>query len=1761
MALQEKRNFKILIGKEFHYRTLYGYRNGGHRYIDTLGHDISAFKKVVNQKQKKDICKLDGKYFNNITQYKNTTTGSFSFFGFNGEYNEIMDKVNEYREILKFPNTSGLGFMSGVYGVKKPSTKEYPSLIDFDSISYVPEILSYKQAANKYQMTLSSLWKNRVTTFSGSALGNMLHKQETMYLNPYDYKFYSIKDNSLVATHAPEHYWSQINANDEGTNVSPFKYMKERKRALANFKYYGGRLMLSKYTENIEKRNVYFQGILPNCEILSAEPFIYDESNEDMIRLILQNCMSDFYDGNDDLVFTIANKQYKLDLENEAFINVESNTILDCIMVNNDKGQLDYIISFEEYKSKLRYLYKLDNTDEPIIQKVVDYFSNKRTDRDECLKEQYTTLDVRDSILSKYFRMLRYDGVINTSDGYMYNQCGTVENYKASKYGQSYTDYNVSAFPYWSYSSIDPNSSQFIPTRYELLSFLPNRIYNINVSYYTNSNGNSFDEYMNINALSNPTFRNGYAKTEWNVIYNNPTWQFRKIYSITKDPMVGDSEGADHSNIGEIKLIDDGEYIGERIFIYKDNSVSIQTQDTNKILDRVIEDKDVLFNIFNIVTNLNNIDRTELDRKLANNEPISAHLYMVDIDYKLASNNEIYDEFTIQPIFVIDGLYCTNKVYIQQFVRQLVKYYPTDEEIETLEDFNVDEQGRKYIIKDELSTKYDDGTYTAGDYEIGEIDNVKEYIKFRLNKRILKRYAKLRLYIQELKNTTDSFLIKYRDENNNIKVMLHKEDYLTFKQKTDDISINLVKCLPYVYLYNREHILLPFKASYYDPNGLFGFSSAGLLISGLVNIFSKKAAKKIREKLMQSGFGLLQRDGKLGEYDEKTHTFTANNPAYAEYYNSYNKKVNMYFRNLYSYYVKEYDALANPSYQDLEYKVDNVKKRKRLSKRFTDSKNPFYIQPPFKIEEKNEDDYTDYMKSTKANMFSVCLTSRFSFMIYLNRTFRKTKLLAKMGYIYLDYFYKQYNGEYNQWITVPLYPPDRIQYTEKLCKIRFMKSSYDIEVEGNKAMFYCVFSWNNNTLTFYNKPKKEKIVFDISTYCPKYKTWYFNDKSYNEFTKQQLGQFIKQNRYISFFDITDSDIAFKQTEDIVKNSSQYIPDDKYIKYADGYKYSVTNPFYNTSLVIKYNSNGQEYNKRIPFYWNKNDKEWIGFYTPNELDLGKYTFDDTLASTIKNNLIVQKRNVVEYLIKVFSSKTISELKDIYKKLYNKDIDITETIDDNIFDLNGLLDTFNTNNDIDMDIFNKEDNVSVLVKQNQYGLPTIASDIQLDIIQSKDSGNNRTTINGRTYEGPKGIVGGYNASNAVYKSGNYYLSDNYYFGYAKKHGGYMRKDLSSVCFLESMSLCDSWNNSALIDISFTDNINESKTKKEVALQIIGDWIQDDVLPSSKIISIDEFKHYFIENIKQSLKEVFSDYEIYQLGFINFLVSNNVSSSDTTPTIFIDNIYKQDFCFVKKQDIQNDIFDMHNVLLPVPIDAFKRMPYYCKKFIVEYYGVIESQCLQPMIYASEEANIKTVILQVSNAIIIFVIALIIIVFSLGEATPLAVALIIATIVLMTVAFIFQIASIVIPNNRLSKLFADISKGFSIASSVTGAMASFANLAQTGMTSLTTLQIASLCAQSTSLVVSIVNDNLQKKIAELENKKIDEYNQKVLEYNKEMDELEKFYEDNEFNFGYLEVKPLDIDFQENTMYDKRLGLDIETLDSTTSLYEMVDSYYDAIL
>lgn len=1754
MALQGKKNFKILIGKEFHYRNLYGYRNGSHRYIDTLGHDITAFKKINVRHKGKDICRLDGKNFLNITQNKNTTTGSFSLVGFSGNHNEIMDKVNEYGEILKFPSTSGLGFMSGVYGVKKPSTKEYPSLIDFDSISYVPEILSYKQAANKHNMTLSSLWKNRVTTFSGSALGNILHRQETMYLNPYDYKFYSIKDHSLVATHAPEHYWSQINANDEGTDVSPFKYIKERKRALANFKYYGGRLMLSKYNENIEKRNAYFQKILPDCEILSAEPFTYDESNENMIRLILQNCMSNFYDGNDDLVFTIANRQYKLDLENEAFIDVESNTTLDCIIVNNDKGQLDYIISFKEYKSKLRYLYKTDNTDEPIIQKVVDYFSNKRTDRNECLKEQYTTLDIRESSLSKYFKMLRYEGVIDTSDGYMYNQCGTVENYKTQKYGL-----------------IDPNDSEFIPVKYDLFTCLINRMYNVGYTYSVGkASPKKTNISININALSWPSTANEHAQNQWSVIYNDPTYQYRRIYH--REKVGGESTGAGiiYKTDGSIRLIDNGEYIGQRIFIYKDGSISIQTQDANKQLDRVIESKDVFINIFGAVTNLNNIDRTELDRKLVNNESISAHLYMADTDYKLASGNELYDEFVVQPIFVIDGLYCTNKVYIQQFVRQLVKHYPTDEESATLEDFNIDEKGRKYIIKDELSTKYDDGSSTAGDYQIAEIDKVKEYVKFRLNKRVLKRYAKLRLYIQQLKNTTDSFLIKYKDKDNKIKVMLHREDYLSFMKNTNDVSINLAKCLPYVYLYNREHILLPFKASYYDPMGLIGFSSVGLLISGLVNIFSKKAAQKIREALMQSGFGLLQREGSLGEYDEKTKTFKPNNPAYAEYYNSYDKKLNMYFRNLYSYYVKEYDALANPSYQDLEYKVDNVKKRKRLSKKFTDKNNPFYVQPPFKIEEKNEDSYTSYMQSTKANMFSMCLTSRFSFMIYLNRTFRKTKLLAKMGYIYLDYFYNQYSGEYNQWITIPLYPPDRIQYTEKLCKIRFMKSAYDTEKEGNKAMFYCVFSWNNNTLTFYNKPKKEKIVFDINIYCPKYKTWYFNDKSYNELGKQQLGQFIKENRYISFFDITDSDVAFKQTDDIVRNSSQYKPDDKYVKYPDGYKYSATNPFYGTSLVIKYKSNGQEYNKKIFFNWRKNDKEWVGFYSPHDLDLEKYTFDDSLASTIKNNLIVQKRNVVEYLVKIFTSKTISELKDIYKKLYNKDIDITETINDNIFDLNNLLDTFKTNNDVDMDIFNKEDNVNVFIRKNQYSLPTIATDEKIDIIYSNDTNTGGKYINGRYYMGPKGINKGYKKSDYVYKLGNDYVNTgvkertttNYYlFGYSKKQGGYMRKDLSSVCFLESMNLCENWNNSALIDISFTDATSESKSKKEIALQIIGDWILDDVLPASKIISVEEFKRYFISGIKQSLKEVFSDYEIYQIGFINFLVSNTTSSDDTTPTVFIDNIYKQDFCFVKKQDIQNDIFDMHNVLLPVPVDAFKRMPYYCKKFIVEYYGVMESQCLQPMIYASEEANIKNIILEVSNAIVIFVIALVIAIFSFGTATPLAVALIAVSIALMVVAFIFQIASIVVPNNTLSKLFADISKGFSIASSVVGTFASFANLSASGFKSLTTMQIANICIQATSLVVSIVDSALQIRLAERNNRKIDEYNQKVLEYNKEMDELEKFYEDNEFNFGYLEVKPLDIDYQENTMYDKHLGLDIETLDSTTSLYEMVDSYYDAVL
>ena len=1679
--LKSKLEFKIPFdtpkGKDswyFHKYNLYGVSLG--RIHQNITRD------VANDVDKDFIWDTRAnKVWRNITYSKNQGMNAW-FMLYASAGPNVGDAFQDYDKCLFLPIYQSIGYSSSISGIKRPIGAKYPALIDFDTTAYLSTLLAYKQRANKSNSLFSQTYKQHIIKSTSTILARYLTRQDKLYLNPLDFNFYDKDTHQKYTGYVPdEHIFRPFNSYDIT------KTKQQILREWNDFKYYGSNLMLPKFIPNETKKQEYLNSLVnENEELISVEELNYDKTNkDDLTRLVLQETLGEYYDFNDNLEFSIDNNTYRLDIHKEQFLDSEGN-VLPYIAKYSSNNNLESIISFKEYKSILKET--LTESDSSIKVKTI-----------EALQNNTTLPSIHNTSLT-----------IQKWNDYFYTELDKSNNLYLMCFGKI----NVSYYEWW---MKDESDSQF-SLQWKKMSYsksfneIENEYNKIpNSSQQGTSKSTPFTGYEASIVKVYETLNGNEVNLTKEISYN--------VYEYNNTGSEG-GVGTGYFQKGDTQTltisINRTKYVNETIYEYTDKTISLQ-QSSNKELKRTYSMYEVLFELFGVYTNIQNIDKSNADYN-------TTKTYLHELNY---TEGEVWDIVDIQPIFVISGVLSKDTTKLNTSELTYQKKILTDEEKDSLNEnqYLIDNEGNAYqidiigevynppieisqnSIDDEGNPKVETILMSKSSLPRANVSeqNIEEYIKFSLPKRQLKIYSKVSNYISKLKsNQITGYLVKYLDKTDNkTKIRLHNISAIEWQQNTCDLEYKIVKCLPLVPLWTQMVTLDAIQIKIFDlmnplswfPTSLFnnvnrmnnflGYQSFGYNISTHTLKNEKEANKLIQESYTQDSYPTLivnEPDVKdIKEYievmkkcrDTLKPLTSAKDLDYSKpiwlshrasnlkgFYQFYNKKINKYYKDLMNFNLKEWEQTLNGYWEDNEY---NVKMKKKLSKRFTNPNSIVYSESmfsrPYEID--SDDSYR-----SRGTSFGYHTAIRFNFAIFFNKHFRKTRLISIIGYKYLDYFYKQLNGQYGQWIEQILYPPDRIQFIEKRITIRFMKQQYDTSIEGNEASQYCVLNSVAGTFTFYNRLKKEKFVFDINTYCPKWRSLYFNGiNTYNY--GNQIKTLPAEDR-LGLYTITKNDIQTLNT--------RYRQTNVYFR----------SLYYNTPSII---------NKIKQNTWIRTTLDYTCFYTPHTNDLDKYKWTNEEIEDTLNNF--KQRNVYDYLFDKLKVKSSIELKDIYLNIFGKEVEVLPYSSPNIFNYNGIFDN--------LVLESPNEELFQISNEEQYSKVLDFSSIPYQQIPN------------------------------ISKSG--------------------------LALTQSYALNKEYNENQLVEtIIDTDTIKSA----QVAIKEIIYYLLDNELPLFKWITAKEFKEYFINySTDNKLASIFTSYEIYQLGFENFLVTNDTDRYELT--ILLEQIQSINSNLISKLDTKEGIIEFNSVWLPMPVDVFKRLPVYSKNlcstlfFNMEIYNV----SVLPSVNTKEaEALLTYQSMQIVTAIIIAIVSLCVSIF-FPPSGGAGIAFLVISIVgatLTIIAMVIQLVALFLPAN-ISKKLSMASQILSYIGAVFSMIGSFGNIG-----SLTTTQIANIALMSINLAISIgtkvtnaIYDNKMLK----ENKR---YNEKVDEYNKEIEATYEFIKENEFegNVDLLnQYNPINIRAKEISLFDDNYDalVEVSIEQSLNLLYTDLNSYYDVRL
>lgn len=515
MAIQDHTSFKIQYDaptkiKWYSSRSFYGIGLSDEFHMNVLLEQGTWGPANFNPK--------GGPQFRNITQNKDTGYLSFSLAGSGAQTSKGANRLSQHTKALKFPDIINTGY-DGTLGVKFPRYTEYPAFIDFDTIGYIQTLYSYKQFAKKTSNTFSSCFKVELlqtAQFAAPALA----RKDKIYLNPNNFYFYNVADNSLNRTHAPEHHWKP--------RVDWYKDMtddKAERRAINDFKYYGTNLYTEEYIDNPEKKDKYIKKIIgEDNELLSFEPLTADLTKDTVKRYILENVFPDHY-NHEDLTITVNGVKYDLDLIERSFTKVGSDKSQKNIIEYEEKNgavtkNIKQVITFEDYSNTLSA--SVLDSDYDIIQQTIESLNSyiqvntpkvpagdTSTDTGDtsepvdltkikdvskiglgtALTQLGMYLEIEPRRWTNYFRYLKYDGLIYKED---------LNNNNIRIYPQYRSSFNggAEAVPYYVrglvYEDNVPADSDYIyydqcyQIKYNILTFLPKRTWHIHGTFQNN---------------------------------------------------------------------------------------------------------------------------------------------------------------------------------------------------------------------------------------------------------------------------------------------------------------------------------------------------------------------------------------------------------------------------------------------------------------------------------------------------------------------------------------------------------------------------------------------------------------------------------------------------------------------------------------------------------------------------------------------------------------------------------------------------------------------------------------------------------------------------------------------------------------------------------------------------------------------------------------------------------------------------------------------------------------------------------------------------------------------------------------------------------------------------------------------------------------------------------------------------------------------------------------------------------------------------
>lgn len=363
-------------------------------------------------------------------------------------------------------------------------------------------------------------------------------------------------------------------------------------------------------------------------------------------------------------------------------------------------------------------------------------------------------------------------------------------------------------------------------------------------------------------------------------------------------------------------------------------------------------------------------------------------------------------------------------------------------------------------------------------------------------------------------------------------------------------------------------------------------------------------------------------------------------------------------------------------------------------------------------------------------------------------------------------------------------------------------------------------------------------------------------------------------------------------------------------------------------------------------------------------------------------------------------------------------------------------------------------------------------------------------------------------------------------------------------------------ALYETFKTSNLLVSYVSKKDCISEIVDKLFLDELPMNKYITERDFKAYFINYDKNSkLAQIFTDREIYEIGFRNYLVTDDVDSLEDI-SMLLPKIYEKISNFIVKFDLNNNNIQLANYWLPLPIDAYKKFPFYSKKFVSTYFATTEAYIVRSIPCVDADIKHDNKIFGIVMAVLGVIVAIICFVgaaFTGGESVAGGIAIIGSMMAMFSsiinLVILFLPPDIAAGLQKLSKIFA-----------ITGAV--FSSISGIGsLTSgLNSLQIANIVITSINFTLELASEVVKLVYEKKMEKDNNRLNEKKEELNESVDELWKFLEANEFNEALEMINPINSDYwvqkKFNDNYDEFYEKYIDN--SLSLLYTELEYYYD---